>query len=174
MTMRTIRVWDPLVRVFHWTLALACLLNLTVLEDKPHEWVGYYALGAVLVRILWGFIGTEHARFSSFFPTPEKLKTYISHLLEGKPETSLGHNPLGALMILALIGVIILLGVSGYMTTLDAFWGEEWLEEIHEALGEFLMVLVTTHIAVVVLYSRYGKENLIKAMVTGNKIRDPG
>lgn len=168
-----IKVWDPLVRIFHWTLALACVLNLWLIEDGSdlHEWLGYYATAAVLVRIAWGFIGTRYARFSSFFPTPNRLKAYLGTMLQGKGH-SLGHNPLGGLMILGLMALVLLLGLTGWMMSLDLFWGEEWVEELHEGLAEILMVLVLIHVSVVSLYSRFGKDNLIKAMWTGRKSVD--
>ncbi|AZZ95242.1 cytochrome B [Hahella sp. KA22] len=169
--MQTVRVWDPLVRLFHWTLATACILNLWVLEDGSswHEWVGYYAGGAIAIRVLWGFIGTPYARFRSFFPTPTRLKNYVGALMSGKPAETVGHNPMGGLMILALMFLVAALAVSGWMMSLDAFWGEDWLEEIHEGLANALMALMLIHIAAVSLYSRFGKENLIAAMVTGKK-----
>lgn len=168
--MEDIKVWDPLVRIFHWTLALACVLNLWLVEDGSdlHEWLGYYAAGAVVVRIVWGFIGTRYARFSSFFPTPSRLKEHLGAMLQNKAH-SIGHNPLGGLMILGLMALVLLLGLTGWMMSLDLFWGEDWVEELHEGLAEILMVLVLIHVSVVSLYSRFGKDNLIKAMWTGRK-----
>src|SRR3989338_5120606 len=131
-----IKVWDPLVRIFHWTLALACVLNLWLIEDGSdlHEWLGYYAMAAVLIRIVWGFIGTRYARFSSFFPTPNRLKAHLRAMLQGKAH-SLGHNPLGGLMILGLMTLVLLLGLTGWMMSLDLFWGEDWLQEPHKGVG---------------------------------------
>lgn len=164
-------VWDPLVRIFHWTLATACVLNLWVLESGEdwHRWIGYYAAGAVVVRILWGFVGTPYARFSSFWPTPRRLLFYLRALLRGEHPYYVGHNPLGGLMILALMGLVLALGISGWMMGLDRYWGEAWLEELHGLFANTLMVLILIHIAVVVLYSLLGSENLIKAMITGRK-----
>lgn len=168
--MAEIKVWDPLVRVFHWTLALACVLNLWLTEEGSdlHEWLGYYALAAVLIRIVWGFVGSPYARFSNFFPTPRRLKEHLATMLQGNAH-SVGHNPLGGLMILGLMSLVLLLGLTGWMMSLDLFWGDEWLEELHEGLAEVLMVLVLIHVAVVSLYSRFGKDNLIRAMLTGRK-----
>lgn len=168
--MAEIKVWDPLVRIFHWTLALACVLNLWLVEDGSdlHEWLGYYALAAVLIRIVWGLIGTRYARFSSFLPTPARLKTYLAAMWQGNAH-SIGHNPVGGLMILGLMSLVLLLGLTGWMMSLDLFWGDEWLEELHEGLAEVLMALVLIHVIVVSLYSRFGKDNLIRAMLTGRK-----
>src|SRR5690606_40509950 len=95
-------VWDPLVRIFHWTLATACVLNLWVLESGEawHRWIGYYAAGAVVVRILWGFVGTPYARFSSFWPTPCRLLFYLSELLWGEHRYLVGINTLGGSFML--------------------------------------------------------------------------
>jgi len=169
--MAGILVWDPLVRIFHWTLATACILNLWILEsgESWYRWTGYYAMGAVIVRIIWGFTGTRYARFSSFFPTPNRLFPYLRALTRGEHPYYVGHNPLGGLMILALMTFVLALGISGWMMGLDRYWGDKWLESLHELFSNILMVLILIHVAVVLLYSYFGPENLIKAMITGRK-----
>ena len=98
-----VRVWDPFVRIFHWSLVACVFLNFLVEEgEAPHQWIGYAASALVAARIVWGFVGSRYARFSDFFPTPTRLRRHVSALLAGKPEHHLGHNPFGALMILAL------------------------------------------------------------------------
>src|SRR5690606_32618113 len=122
-------VWDRFVRVFHWTLVACVLLNGFVVDDGEdlRQWLGYIASMLVLARIIWGFIGTKHARFADFFPTPERLSRHLRGMLSGQPESHPGHNPLGAVMMLVLMALVVALGVTGWMQTLDAFWGEEWL-----------------------------------------------
>lgn len=164
-------VWDVFVRVFHWTLVGCVLANFLVLEegDPPHRWAGYVATGLVLARIVWGLIGTRHARFASFFPTPSRLKAHLAAVRQGQHPQVVGHNPLGALMMLALMALVLSLGATGYLMGTDAFWGEEWLEELHEGLANTLMLAVGLHALAAIVMSRIERVNLIRAMITGVK-----
>jgi cytochrome b len=166
-------VWDVFVRLFHWTLVSCVVVNYFVLDDGKtlHQWVGYLALALVLARIVWGFIGSTYARFSDFFPTPGRLLRHLRQLKAGNPEMHWGHNPLGALMILALISLVLGLGVTGWMQTLDAYWGEEWLQELHELLGNVLIGLATLHALAAIVMGRLERTRLIRAMFTGTKER---
>jgi cytochrome b len=167
------RVWDPLVRVFHWTLVACVLLNLLVVDDGEdlHQWLGYAASALVLVRVVWGFIGPRHARFADFFPTPRRVVNHVRALLGGETEHHWGHNPLGALMVFALLAMVLSLGLTGWMQTLDALWGVEWLMDLHEGLGEWLMPMVGLHVAATIVMGRIERTRLVKAMVTGVKER---
>ena len=164
-------VWDLFVRVFHWTLVSSVLLNCFVLEegDPPHEWAGYLAAALVVSRIVWGFIGSRHARFSDFFPTPDRLRQHLQAMRSGHPEHHWGHNPLGALMMFLLMGLVIALGITGWMQGLDAFWGEEWLQELHEVLADALLVSAGLHAASALVMGRIERTRLVKAMFTGIK-----
>lgn len=166
-------VWDLFVRLFHWTLVCCVMVNYFVLDDGEniHQWLGYLAAGLVVARVVWGFIGSKYARFSNFFPTPRRLHHHISQLVQGKTEMHWGHNPLGALMMLALMGLVLALGLSGWMQTLDAFWGEAWLQDVHELLGNSLIGLVTLHALAAIVMGRLERTRLIRAMVTGVKER---
>lgn len=168
---RTVRVWDPVVRLFHWTVVVAVCLNLFVLKPGRlyHRYAGYVVIGAVLVRLVWGFVGTRHARFSDFFPTPARLASYLKALLRGEEPRFLGHNPAAAVMMLALMVLLFAAGVTGWMSTLDAFWGEEWLEELHEGFANAIMVLALVHAAAAIVESLRHRENLVWSMVTGRK-----
>ena len=97
-------VWDLFVRVFHWTLVVCVLMNSFVLDDGEtiHQWAGYLASALVLARVVWGFVGSRHARFADFFPTPGRIARHVRGMLSGHAEFHWGHNPLGALMMLAL------------------------------------------------------------------------
>jgi cytochrome b len=167
----SIRVWDPIVRLFHWTVVAGCVLNLFILEDGelPHEIVGYIVAAVLVIRFAWGFVGTRHARFSDFVPTPSRLKAYVAALVRGREPRVLGHNPAGAVMMLALMVLLAGVSVTGWMTTLDAFWGEDWLEELHEALANAILVLALLHAAAALFESWRHRENLVWAMVTGRK-----
>ncbi|MEH6452352.1 MAG: cytochrome b/b6 domain-containing protein [Psychromonas sp.] len=163
------RIWDPLLRLFHWSVAIAFLMNFIILEEgeTAHRWVGYYVLSALVVRFIWGFLGSQNARFKDFLPTPSGVKHHLTLLSKKQFESSNGHNPLGGLMIFALLLGLLLTGLSGWMMGIDVFWGEEWVEELHELLASMVMTFVIIHVAVVVVLSFVGPSNLIKQMITG-------
>jgi cytochrome b len=166
-----VRVWDPLVRLFHWTVVVGIAANLWFTEEgeNTHEIVGYVVLGAIAVRLLWGLVGSRHARFSDFVPGRRRLLDYLSGLLRGREPRYLGHNPAAALMMAALLATTIATAVSGWMMTLDAWWGVEWLEEVHETLANSILVLAGIHVAAAIFTSFRHHENLILAMLTGRK-----
>lgn len=169
----SVKVWDLFVRLFHLCLVTCVILNLWVLEEgeTPHEWAGYTATGLVLARVVWGFVGTRHARFSDFFPTPGRVMAHVQALLRGEHPSSPGHNPLGALMMLALMALVLGLGTTGWLQGTDAYFGEEWLEELHEGLANTLLLLAGLHAAAAIVMSRLEGVNLVRAMVTGKKER---
>lgn len=164
-------VWDRFVRVFHWSLVSCVVLNQFVLEagETPHEWVGYTASALVLARIVWGFVGSRHARFTDFFPTPTRLAHHLHALRRGEHPQYVGHNPLGALMMLALMGLILALGVTGWMQTTDTWFGEEWLMELHEWLANVLLLAAGLHAAAAIVMGRLERVRLVRAMITGVK-----
>ncbi len=164
-------MWDPLVRVLHWTVAAACLADLFVLDASwwPHRWVGYYVWAAVAARVAWGFLGPAHARFADFVPGPSQLAAYARALRRGDEPRHLGHNPLGALMILFLLVLLFAICLTGWMQKTDRFFGVGWVEDTHEVLSNALMVAVLLHVAGTVVASVRHRENLVRAMVTGRK-----
>ena len=166
-------VWDRFVRVFHWTLVGCVLLNFFVLEEgeAPHEWTGYLAAALVIARMVWGFIGSRHARFSDFFPTPGRLTVHLRAMRAGRPEHHWGHNPLGALMMLLLMALVLALGITGWLQGTDAYFGESWLQELHEWLANVLMASAGLHAAAAIVMGRLERTRLVKAMVTGVKER---
>lgn len=166
-----VKVWDPVVRLFHWTLAFGCIANLTVLREAEtaHEIVGYVILVAIAVRLLWGFVGTRHARFSDFIAGPRTLVRYLATLLQGKAPRYIGHNPAGGLMMLLLIALATICGATGVMMGQDAFWGEEWVEEVHETAANLILVMAAFHVLAALVESWHHRENLIRAMITGRK-----
>jgi cytochrome b len=168
---RDIAVWDPLVRLIHWSLALCILLNGTVIEDEStaHELIGYAALGLVAVRLVWALIGPKHARLSAFPPSPARAIAHVRDLLKGSKTIHLSHNPLGALMVYNIWASVILIGITGYMMTTVSFFGVDWVEELHEVLFGWLIFSVALHIGGVVLDSYQSGVNLVRAMVTGRK-----
>jgi cytochrome b len=186
MTTDSTTVWDPLVRVLHWALVAAFAISWVSAEDEwipLHVLAGYVVLGLVLLRLLWGFVGPVHARFSSFVRTPAAVKDYLKQAVLLRPPRYLGHNPAGGAMVVALLATLLLTTASGlalhgaslqagplaqWMT--GATWlHADWLEEAHEALADLCVILVLFHIAGVILDSFLHRENLVRAMVTGKK-----
>ncbi len=195
-----IRVWDPFIRLFHWSLVLAFFTAyLTGDElDQVHRWTGYFIAGLLVLRILWGFVGSRHARFRDFLYPPGEIAAYLRGLFSGHPKRYLGHNPAGGLMVILLLVMLSLTTVTGVALdqyTPDAPWtgavafsweedddddeeheayeGPEWLEETHEFFANFTLLLVVLHIAGVVVSSRLHRENLVRAMITGRKPAAP-
>jgi cytochrome b len=168
---RTIRVWDPVVRLFHWSVVLFCFLDLAVFTDGKavHRWIGYGVALALAIRVVWGFVGTKHARFADFAPSPRAVAAYLKAVMAGAEPRFIGHNPAGALMMLALMGLLAAVAATGWMLRLDAFFGNEELEEMHEALAYAIVPLVALHVAGALFESRRHGENLVWAMVTGKK-----
>ncbi|MDH5766664.1 MAG: cytochrome b/b6 domain-containing protein [Gammaproteobacteria bacterium] len=181
-----IKVWDPLVRFFHWSLVLAFMIAYITEEDflTLHSYAGYAVLGLILVRIVWGLIGTRHARFRDFIYPPETIKQFIKDTMTLKARRYLGHNPAGGAMILLMIVSLIITSVSGIAVYgaeeqlgpmagwfSHGFWGEA-LEELHEFFANFTLLLVFIHISGVIIESLIHKENLVKSMVTGMKQAD--
>lgn len=168
----TARVWDIAVRVFHWSLVAAMAYEYLFEEGtRPHEVVGYAILGLVAFRVAWGFVGTRHARFADFVAAPAATWRYVVDIARGRPARFLGHNPAGAAMVLALLMMVTLTAATGWAMTTDALWGEDWIEELHEAAANLTLVLIGLHVLGVVLASWQHRENLVKAMITGRKPR---
>ena len=168
---QAVPVWDRFVRAFHWSLVGCVVLNFTVLDDGEtlHQALGYVATALVLARVVWGFIGTEHARFASFWPTPGRLARHVQALLRHEPAHHDGHNPLGALMMLALMALVLALGITGWLQGTDTFWGDEGLQDLHEVLAHVLLIAAGLHAAAALAIGRLERVRLVRAMVTGVK-----
>lgn len=169
-----VTVWDLPVRVFHWSIAPLFLLNYWVLEagDEPHEWVGYAIAALLVLRIIWGFIGSPNARFANFWPTHARLRHHWKQIKTRRFDVTEGHNPLGALMIVFMLFMLAVTAASGWMQGLDRFWGEDWVEDLHEIAANMLMGAVIVHIIAVIVMSRISKLRLIRTMVIGWRPRE--
>jgi cytochrome b len=164
-------VWDRFVRLFHWSL-VTCMAGAWLLEGASrtvHEALGYGTMALVAARIVWGFVGAGHARFASFVPGPRRLRDYVGAMLRGREPRHLGHNPAAAVMIVFLLGMVLAIGATGFLMTTDAFWGNETVEHLHGLLVDVVLVAVALHISAALYESWRHRENLIAAMVTGNK-----
>ena len=160
-------VWDPFVRVFHWTLVVAFAVAY-VIEDDPlivHVWAGYVVGVLVVARIIWGFVGTPHARFSDFIYAPGTALYYVLNLLRFRGARYLGHSPGGGYMVVALLVFLAATVATGLFTK---EFGESF-EEVHEVIANITLALIFFHVSAVVLASFVHHENLVRAMVTGYK-----
>ncbi len=170
-TARTVPVWDRLVRASHWLLVVS-VVGAWLTRHAPgpwHEWLGYASLAIIAVRLAWGWFGSHHARFVNFLRGPRATLIYVRAMLTRDEPSTLGHNPLGAWMIIALIACATLVGGSGWLYTTDRFWGVEWVETLHSKLADALLVLASAHLAGVLYASWRYRENLIGAMIHGRK-----
>ena len=166
-----IKVWDPLVRIFHWTVALGTIANLTVLKhmEDPHIYVGYVMVAALLIRLGWGFVSKGHARFSAFVPGPKALVSYGGALVARREPRYIGHTPAGAMMMLLLMLLVAAMGATGWMMGSDQFWGEPWVEELHEVIANIIIGAAFLHVAAAIVESIRHRENLPLSMITGYK-----
>ena len=170
----SIMIWDPVVRAFHWGLAAAVFIALMSDEDRAlHEAAGYAALALILVRVLWGFLGPRHARFSSFVRSPGAVLAYLKDAAGLRARRYLGHNPAGGAMILLLLAMVATAGISGWLSQTDRFFGIAWVEDLHRASANALIALIAFHVAGVVFSSVMHSENLMRAMITGRKALAP-
>ena len=197
-----VRVWDPLVRLFHWSLvATVAIAWLSAEELQPvHEVAGYIVAGLVAFRLVWGLVGGRYARFSRFIKGPRDTLAYLGDMVRGGERRYLGHNPAGAAMIVALLAALSGTALTGWLMAEPArmamlpempqivapAWadddgehgeygerGEGALKEVHETFANLMLLLIALHLAGVVLASVRHRENLARAMITGDK-RAPG
>jgi cytochrome b len=171
----TVKIWDPFVRMFHWSLVASFAVAWLSAEEwrALHEWAGYAAGSLIALRLVWGIVGTRYARFRQFVRSPSAVATYVRDIVTGREARYLGHNPAGGLMIVALIATLASVAVTGWMMTTDAYWGVDWVENVHEALASAMLALVGIHVLGVGVASLRHRENLVAAMVSGRK-RSPG
>lgn len=164
-------VWDLPVRVFHW-LMVACFAGAWLTAESErwrllHVSLGYGLAALVVFRLVWGLIGTRHARFASFVRGPSAVLRYLKSLTGPRPEHHTGHNPAGGWAILALLGLAAVVVSTGWAHYQDL--GGEWLEEIHEGAATAMLAVVGLHVGGVIVSSWLHRENLVRAMVTGRK-----
>jgi cytochrome b len=197
MQVMEVRVWDPLVRAVHWVLAAAVIVDW--FTDEPlwmHTWLGYLALALVVLRIVWGFVGSEHARFVSFVRGPQLVFDYLAGLVRFSSKRYLGHSPAGGAMIVALLIMIAATAGTG-MANLAADRGKGPLasviakverpprvpgqrrppllmKQVHETVANITIALVVLHVLGVGLASFAHRENLVRAMITGRKRAEAG
>ncbi len=166
-----VRVWDVPLRVFHWAL-VACFAGAYLLSESErwrhvHVMFGYTALGLLAFRLIWGFVGTEHARFRSFAFSPREALGHLGDELIGRARRHLGHNPAGSWAVYGLLAATLATGASGWLTYNE--FGGDAFEEVHEVCANAWLALVVLHVLGVVFSSVLQRENLARAMITGRK-----
>ncbi|WP_334039346.1 cytochrome b/b6 domain-containing protein [Alteromonas macleodii] len=178
-------IWDIPTRLFHWLIVASLLAQYATvewLENKVqwHFYIGYFTLFLIVFRIIWGFVGTQHAKFSSFITGPRKVFNYIKTLFNRHSEPAIGHNPLGGWFVVVMLVLLAIQAVSGLFMTDDIFLdgpyrqlaGEETLalmNTLHHLAFDVLLYVIALHIGAVIFYSVYKKQKLVPAMVHGNK-----
>lgn len=202
----SVPVWDILVRIFHWSLVLAFLTAYLTGDEYEniHAYAGYIVTGLIIFRVVWGFIGTRHARFRNFVTKPSAVFGHLKQMLAGQPDHYLGHNPAAGAMVVALLLTLSLTVFSGLKTYGAQGYGplanspeiglvslaiaddenddeesehddhdnesEEYWEEIHEVSVNLTLLLIVLHVGGVLVSSHLERQNLTRAMITGNKI----
>ncbi|WP_028695943.1 cytochrome b/b6 domain-containing protein [Pseudomonas cremoricolorata] len=172
MTAASIRLWDPLIRVFHLSIAAVFVGNYFFNEagDDWHRWLGYYAATWLAIRLVWGFIGPRSARWADFWPTPQRVREHAMALLRGRDCHRLGHSPIGGLVMLLMMASIASLAMSGFlMREVDALWGADWPMTIHSVSADTLLVLIIVHVTAALFESVRLRENLPLSMLTGRR-----
>ncbi len=172
MSPASLRLWDPVVRLFHVSIAGVFIANYFFNEagDDWHVWLGYYAVAWLVVRGVWGFVGPVSARWRDFWPTPSRLRAHVRSLISRQPAHRLGHSPLGALVMIMMMTLIFGMGLTGWMMQeVDALWGADWPLQIHETLANTLCALVVLHVAAALFESVQVRDNLPLSMLTGKR-----
>jgi len=183
-----VKVWDPLVRAFHWILVIAFFTAYFTEDDflTLHVYAGYTVLGLILLRLIWGFVGGRYARFSSFVTRPRVAWQYFKDAVLLRAKRYIGHNPAGGAMIVILLISLLLTTVTGlaaYGASESAGplagWlghigesGEDFIKEVHEFFANFTVFLVVIHVGGVIFESLAHRENLVRSMVNGYKPAD--
>jgi len=164
-------VWDLPVRIFHWTLVASFAGAWLTAESESwrlvHVTLGYTVAALVAFRIVWGFAGTRYARFAEFVKGPSAVVAYVKSMLAGRPTHFVGHNPAGAIAIVALLALAALVSLTGWAMYEEI--GGKALEELHEGLASTMLGVAIVHVAGVVIGSFMHRENLVRAMFTGRK-----
>ncbi|MEP7303659.1 MAG: cytochrome b/b6 domain-containing protein [Caldimonas sp.] len=159
-------VWDAAVRLLHWLLAALVFFDLVQDDGGPlHRAIGYAAVGVVVARLAWAAVARGHAGLAALRPS---LPASLAYLRAGAPRT-LGHDPLGLWMVWLLWSLVLLLGLTGWLSRLDAFWGDDTVHDLHVWLADALLVAVALHLAGVALMGWRWGENLAAAMLGGRK-----
>jgi cytochrome b len=178
-------IWDLPLRLFHWLFALSIFASWLTAElgfewMQFHFYLGYWTLGLLLFRIIWGFVGPRHARFSNFLTGPSTLLTYVKSLMGGAPVQTAGHNPAGGLMVIVMMVLVGLQAGTGLFASDDIAWSGPYsgtvsggtvndLTSIHHTNFNLILAAIALHLLAIVFYWLVKKQNLVVPMFTGRK-----
>lgn len=181
------KIWDPVSRLWHWVFALAIVMNwllgwfMTFDTVRWHFYTGIFILALLVFRLLWGFCGPQPVRFKSFWPSPKRVLGYMRGFFKREPSGAPGHNPLGALSVYALLLVAAAQGVTGLFIEADDFFEAaplhgyvsdgvaDFMSSWHHTIPLVILVLVVLHVAAILFYWIWKRENLTRPMITGWK-----
>ena len=186
LDVREVKLWDPLLRGFHWLLAFFVIAAWLLGNYGPtrmtlHFWCGYAVTFLLAFRLIWGFVGPPPARFSHFLRGPGAVRGYMNHMFLREPSYWPGHNPLGALSVIAMLAALVAQVLSGMMTESENFIDAGPLvgyvssatakaaKNYHDLGANLLLLLVLMHIGVILFYRFWKRENLVGPMVHGRK-----
>lgn len=183
---KSIRVWDWPIRLFHWLLVALFILSWVSAEIggnamQAHLWSGYAVLGLVLFRIVWGVVGSDTARFAHFMRGPSAVLAYSRNWFQPSYRAALGHNPLGGWSVAALLLALAFQALSGLFSNDDianegplyhlvSKGTSDLISRAHSGAFDLLLALVMLHLLAIVLYRVWHGENLLKPMLTGDKV----
>lgn len=181
-----VKIWDPLLRGFHWLLATSVIVTWLLGKFGPakmtlHFWLGYFIIALLAFRLIWGFVGPETARFSHFVRGPGSIARYVSGMFSREPSYYYGHNPLGALSVIALLALLAAQATTGLFVDADDFINvgpladtvssatRKTMLNLHHLMATLILIMVLLHVGVILFYRYWKREDLIKPMVTGWK-----
>lgn len=182
-----VRIWDLPTRVFHWVLVALLAAAWYTAEEGPiewHAWIGQTLLALIVYRVIWGIVGSETARFGHFVKGPKAVLNYLKGLFSRQTPPAAGHNPLGGLMVIVLLGLIAAQATLGLFANDDIYFDgplrhmvskslSDTLTGLHHQIFDFILIAAAIHVAAALFYLVFKRENLIRAMVTGKKELPP-
>jgi cytochrome b len=182
--MRPIKVWDLPVRLFHWAIVVLILFAWGTQEFDHMEWhvrIGYTILTLLLFRLIWGFVGSDTARFVQFLRSPATALRHLAHLRRREPDREIGHNAAGGWMVLVILALIGVQAGTGLFANDDANTEgplmhlvdkdqSNWLSHIHSVNFKLIEGAIVLHVMAIVLYALLKRQNLVRPMLTGTKL----
>ena len=176
-------VWDAATRLFHWltvALVIACYVSWRINWMDWHAWTGDALLTLVFFRLLWGFFGSETARFSAFVASPRAAARYLAHVLRREPDRQIGHNPVGGWMVLLLLALLLVEALSGLyvandiadegpLTEMVPSFVANLITDLHAYFWDALIAATVLHVIAILLYAAVIRHDLVTPMITGRK-----
>jgi cytochrome b len=166
-----VAVWDLPLRLYHWALAASVLIAWFSANvfDTVHEIAGYTVVGLLVFRLVWGILGGRYSRFERFPRLLAAAPRYLGQIARRQTGRYLGLNPAGAAMTVALLALLAVSSVSGWMQITTRFFGVAWVEMVHTYSSNLVLILVVVHVLGVLLMCALQRENLVRSMITGTK-----